>query len=40
MSALNLKIDQEDKRFHMLKEAFLDLIKQKFSAEDYTPIIK
>ena len=40
MSALNLKIDQDDKRFDLLKESFLDLLKHKFSAEDYTPIIK
>ncbi len=36
----NVNIVESDKRFKLLKEKFIDEIKNRFTCEDYEPIIK
>ena len=38
--AIEFKLDTKDQKYTHLKSAFVEKLKQKFTVEDYSPIIK
>ena len=37
---LDIKLDSNDSKYHQLRKAFLDELRNNFFVEDYDPIIK
>ena len=39
-SILDIKLDLNDSKYHQLRKAFLDELRNNFYVDDYDPIIK